>query len=175
MQVAGLEPMPMPELLSDAEILSSIKSTMTRKQTMSLPLHLLKGNPSLDALENALRAESMLFPRAQSMRRRMVPGAQVRGRHATCQSPNVACAGARCHQRHRDGGQGPAGMQSNPWRHAPLRSLCYHCRMAVLTLSLLGCMPRLEKRCSKHFGACLALRFGVHAGHAGVRLGRDQP
>ena len=67
-----------PMLLSDAEILSSIKSTMTRKQTMSLPLHLLKGNPSLDALESALRAESALFPRAQSMRKRLVPGSQVR-------------------------------------------------------------------------------------------------
>ena len=78
MQAPGLESVPTPELLSDAEILSSIKSTMTRKQTMSLPLHLLKGNPSLDALENALRAEStLLFPRAQSMRKRMVPGSQV--------------------------------------------------------------------------------------------------
>ena len=77
MQAPGLESLPTPELLSDAEILSSIKSTMTRKQTMSLPLHLLKGNPSLDALENALRAESTLFPRAQSMRKRMVPGSQV--------------------------------------------------------------------------------------------------
>lgn len=78
MQAPGLESLPTPELISDAEILSSIKSTMTRKQTMSLPLHLLKGNPSLDALENALRAESALFPRAQSMRKRMVPGSQVR-------------------------------------------------------------------------------------------------
>ena len=77
MQAPGLESVLTPELLSDAEILSSIKSTMTRKQTMSLPLHLLKGNPSLDALENALRAESTLFPRAQSMRKRMVPGSQV--------------------------------------------------------------------------------------------------
>ncbi len=77
MQAPGLESVPTPELLSDAEILSSIKSTLTRKQTMSLPLHLLKGNPSLDALENALRAESTLFPRAQSMRKRMVPGSQV--------------------------------------------------------------------------------------------------
>lgn len=66
-----------PTLLSDAEILSSIKSTMTRKQTMSLPLHLLKGNPSMDALENALRAESAFFPRAQSIRRRMASGSQV--------------------------------------------------------------------------------------------------
>lgn len=68
----------MPTLLSDAEILNSIKSTMTRKQTMSLPLHLLKGNPSMDALENALRAEGNFFPRAQSMRRRMTSGSQVR-------------------------------------------------------------------------------------------------
>ena len=79
MQATGLETVPTPELLSDAEILSSIKTIMTRKQTMSLPLHLLKGNPSLDALENALHAESsLLFPRAQSMRKRMVTGSQVR-------------------------------------------------------------------------------------------------
>ena len=68
----------MPTLLSDADILNSIKSIMTRKQTMSLPLHLLKGNPSMDALENALRAEGNLFPRAQSMRRRIASGSQVR-------------------------------------------------------------------------------------------------
>lgn len=78
MQEQGDDIAPFPELLSDAEILSSIRSTMTRKQTMSLPLHLLKGNPSLDALENALRAESIIFPRAQSVRRRMASGTQVR-------------------------------------------------------------------------------------------------
>ena len=67
-----------PMLLSDAEILNSIKSTMTRKQTMSLPLHLLKGNSSLDALENALRAESKFVSPAPSLRRRsMVSGSQV--------------------------------------------------------------------------------------------------
>ena len=68
-----------PMLLSDAEILNSIKSTMTRKQTMSLPLHLLKGNSSLDALENALRAESKFVSPAPSLRRRsMVSGSQAR-------------------------------------------------------------------------------------------------
>ena len=71
-----------PMLLSDAEILSSIKSTMTRKQTMSLPLHLLKGNSSLDALENALRAESKFVSPAPSLRRRsMVSGSQARHSH----------------------------------------------------------------------------------------------
>ena len=78
MQEQGDDIAPFPELLSDTEILSSIRSTMMRKQTMSLPLHLLKGNPSLDALENALRAESIMFPRAQSVRRRMASGSQVR-------------------------------------------------------------------------------------------------
>ena len=78
LQEQGDDIAPFPELLSDAEILSSIRSTMTRKQTMSLPLHLLKGNPSLDALENALRAESIIFPRTQSVRRRMASGTQVR-------------------------------------------------------------------------------------------------
>ncbi len=76
-QERGDDVVPFPELLSDAEILSSIRSTMTRKQTMSLPLHLLKGNPSLDALENALRAESIMFPRSQSGHRRMASSSQV--------------------------------------------------------------------------------------------------
>ena len=68
-----------PMLLSDAEILSSIKSTMTRKQTMSLPLHLLKGNSSMDALENALRAENKFVSPAPSLRRRsLVSGSQAR-------------------------------------------------------------------------------------------------
>ncbi len=32
----------------------------------------------MDALENALRAEGNLFPRAQSMRRRIASGSQVK-------------------------------------------------------------------------------------------------
>lgn len=42
-------------MLTDAEIASSIKNTMNRLQTMSLPLSLLKGAPSVDPLLEALQ------------------------------------------------------------------------------------------------------------------------
>ena len=88
-QVPEMSDIPM--LMSDAEILSSIKSTLTRKQTMSLPLHLLKGHSSLDALENALRAESKFVSPAPSLRRRsLVSGSQVNPSPLTSQ-PETLC------------------------------------------------------------------------------------
>ena len=41
--------------MTDAEIAAAIKTTMNRLQTMSLPLHLLRGAPSSDALAEAVK------------------------------------------------------------------------------------------------------------------------
>ena len=122
-----------PMLLSDAEILSSIKSTMTRKQTMSLPLHLLKGNSSLDALENALRAESKFVSPAPSLRRRsLVPGSQAQPCPLTLKacwclsSINSVRAGAPAWGQHHPARQG----HPFPCVHSPC-ALCLTARLCT--------------------------------------------
>lgn len=47
-------------MVSDAEIASSIKNTMNMLKTMSLPLHLLKGAASVDALADAFKVRPPL-------------------------------------------------------------------------------------------------------------------
>lgn len=51
-RLASLDPGP---VMSDADIASSIKNTMNRLHTMSLPLSLLKGAPSADSLADAVK------------------------------------------------------------------------------------------------------------------------
>lgn len=47
-------------MVSDAEIASSIKNTMNMLKTMSLPLSLLKGSASADALADAFKVRPIL-------------------------------------------------------------------------------------------------------------------
>ncbi|CAL8463928.1 g3463 [Coccomyxa elongata] len=75
-----LEAMDPGPLISDAEIASSIKNTMNMLKTMSLPLSLLKGAPSYDALADAVKQEDAIafaFGRAASLRRPFNSGAQA--------------------------------------------------------------------------------------------------
>ena len=53
----SVDPGPM---VSDAEIASSIKNTMNMLKTMSLPLSLLKGSASADALADAFKVRPIL-------------------------------------------------------------------------------------------------------------------